>query len=160
MVRTVSFTVNGDRVEVSADPAASLLTALRETLGLKATRYGCGTEGCGACTVIVDGNARFSCTLPVSQVSDSTVQTAEGLAGAGPHSDHPLLSAFLDHQAGQCGYCLPGILMRARALLERGEAVERADVAAELDANLCRCGAHQRILDAVMDAARRMGVAT
>lgn len=153
----VAFTVNGVAVELRADPALPLLSALREDLGLKATRYGCGSEGCGACTVIVDGTARFSCTLPLSEVSGREVSTAEGLAGT--DGDHPLLTAFLDHQAGQCGYCLPGVLMRARALLDRGEKVDRRRVAEELDHNLCRCGAHGRILDAVMDAARQMGVA-
>ena len=158
MADTVAFTVNGREVEVTADPGLPLLSALREDLGLKSTRFGCGSEGCGACTVIVDGTARFSCTLPVADVAGQEVRTAEGLAG--PDGDHPLLTAFLDHQAGQCGYCLPGILMRARALLDRGEPVDRARVAQELDGNLCRCGAHARILDAIMDAAREMGVAT
>jgi len=157
MTETVAFTVNGAAVEVTADPALPLLSALREELGLKATRYGCGSEGCGACTVIVDGTARFACTLPLGDVAGRAVATAEGLAA--PDGDHPLLTAFLDHQAGQCGYCLPGILMRARALLDRGDPVDRTAVARELDANLCRCGAHGRILDAVMDAARQMGVA-
>lgn len=157
MADRIAFTVNSAAVELEADPALPLLSALREDLGLKATRYGCGSEGCGACTIIVDGTARFACTLPVSDVEGRSVRTAEGLSG--PDGDHPLLTAFLDHQAGQCGYCLPGILMRARALLDRGEPVDRNRVAQELDGNLCRCGAHQRILDAIMDAAREMGVA-
>lgn len=157
MVDRIAFTVNGGAVVLSADPSLPLLTVLREDIGLKATRFGCGSEGCGACTVIVDGEARYSCTLPLSDVAGRKVETAEGLARA--EGDHPLLRAFLDHQAGQCGYCLPGILMRAKALLDRGTPVARADVAAELDANLCRCGAHGRILDAIMDAAREMGVA-
>lgn len=162
MAETVAFTLNDHAVEVATDPGLPLLTALREVLGMKATRHGCGTEGCGACTVIVDGTARFSCTLAIGDVAGRKVRTAEGLSGPdGDRScDHPLLTAFLDHQAGQCGYCLPGILMRARALLDRGERVDRARVAAELDANLCRCGAHGRILDAVLDAARRMDRAT
>lgn len=157
MSERVAFTVNGRPVDLTADPALPLLTALREELGLKATRHGCGSEGCGACTVIIDGTARFSCTLPLSDVAGRAVRTAEGLAGA-DEDDHPLLTAFLDHQAGQCGYCLPGILMRARALLDRGETLDRARVAEELDVNLCRCGAHGRILDAVMDVAHQMGV--
>jgi nicotinate dehydrogenase subunit A len=120
MDKPIAFHVNGQPIEIRANPGLSLLTALRENLDLKATRVGCGAEACGACTVIV---------------------------------------AVLARQAGQCGYCLSGILMRARALLESGEHVNRQRVAQELDANLCRCGAHGRILDAVMDAAAQMGVA-
>ena len=151
------FHVNGRPVTVKSDPGLPLLTALREDLGLKATRYGCGAEICGVCTVIVDGTARYACTLPVSDVEGKQVLTAESLEEA--DQDHPLIIAFLANQAGQCGYCLPGILMRARALLESGEKVDRTRVARELDANLCRCGAHTRILDAVMTAATQMGVA-
>lgn len=156
MTQAVEFTLNGRAVAVTGRPDMPLLPALREDLGMKATRFGCGSEGCGACTVVVDGAARYACTLPLADVAGRRVETAEGLAR--PEGDHPLLRAFLDHQAGQCGYCLPGILMRAKALLDRGEPVDRPRVAAELDGNLCRCGAHLRILDAVMTAARDMGL--
>lgn len=153
------ITVNGAARAVAARPDTPLLWVLREELGLKSTRFGCGQETCGACTVMVDGAARFSCTLPLSDAAGTQVLTAESLAGAETGADHPLLTAFLDRQAGQCGYCLPGILMRARALLEAGGPVDRDGAAAALDVNLCRCGAHVRMLDAVMDAARRTGVA-
>ncbi len=154
MGQMTDFTVNGQRVTVEADPATPLLTILHESLGLRATRFGCGAEGCGACTLIVDGQARLSCTLPLSEVAGTRIETAENLAGPDPH---PLVTAFQDHQAGQCGYCLPGILMRAKAHLDAGGATDRASIAAALDANLCRCGAHLRILRAVAQAADKMG---
>lgn len=150
----ITIHVNGARHRVDADPATPLLHVLRETLKLKATRFGCGEGTCGACTVIVDGKAVMSCDLPISEAEDARIETAEGLA------DTPLLAAFLDHQAGQCGYCLPGILMAARALLADDPAPDRARIASALDGNLCRCGAHNRILDAIEDAARRMSGAT
>jgi len=157
MDKPIAFYVNGEPVEIKANPSLSLLTALREDLNLKATRFGCGAEDCGACSVIVDGKARYACTLAVGDITGQHVLTAESLDAK--NFEHPLLTAFLARQAGQCGYCLSGILMRARALLETGEPVDRRRVAQELDANLCRCGAHGRILDAVMDAAAEMGVA-
>jgi nicotinate dehydrogenase subunit A len=148
-----AFTLNGRPVSVRADPTVPLLHVLREDLGLKATRFGCGQATCGACTVIVDGRAVMSCDLPLSAVAGAAVETAESLDTAPPH---PLIDAFLDHQAGQCGYCLPGILMAAKALLDAEPAPDRARIAQALDPNLCRCGTHVRILDAVEDAARRM----
>lgn len=146
----ITIHVNGARHRVDADPTTPLLHVLRETLNLKATRFGCGEGTCGACTVIVDGKAVMSCDLPLGQAQGARIETAEGLA------DTPLLAAFLDHQAGQCGYCLPGILMAAKALLADDPAPDRARIASALDGNLCRCGAHNRILDAIEDAARRM----
>jgi len=113
--KPITFHVNGQPVAVDADLRLPLVTVLRENLGLKATRFGCGAEACGACTVIVDGTARYACTLPVGDIAGQQIMTAEGLESA--DQDHLLLTAFLDHQAGQCGYCLPGILMRALALL-------------------------------------------
>lgn len=155
---TLSFTVNGHPVSLDPAPDRPLLTALREDLGLKSARFGCGEETCGACTVLVDGAPRYACTLPLSEIAGRDIGTAEGLEG--PEGDHPLLEAMLAHQAAQCGYCLPGILMRARAYLDAGGPADRTAIAEALDANLCRCGAHPRILDAVIDAARRMGTAT
>lgn len=151
----VRLTVNGRDLAVAADGATALLQVLREDLGLRATRAGCGAEGCGACTVIVDGAARFSCTLPLSEAAGASVETADGLAaGAAPH---PLVTALEAHQAAQCGYCLPGIMMRAKAHLDAGGAADRAGLAAALDAHICRCGAHLRILAAVEEAATAMG---
>lgn len=154
-IREVSCWVNGETRSFVVDPTMPLLHVLREALGLKATRFGCGEGTCGACTVTVDGRAVTSCDLPAGEVAGKRVETAEGLDGNPPH---PLVEAFLDHQAGQCGYCLPGILMAARAFLEGEPALpSRARIAEALDGNLCRCGVHARILDAVEDAARRMG---
>ncbi|MDE0345977.1 MAG: (2Fe-2S)-binding protein [Boseongicola sp.] len=153
-LREVSCRVNGENRSFVVDPMMPLLHVLRETLGLMATRFGCGEGTCGSCTVMVDGQAVMSCDLPAGEVAGKRVETAEGLDGDPPH---PLVAAFLDHQAGQCGYCLPGILMAARALLERESAPpSRTRIAEALDGNLCRCGVHARILDAVEDAARRM----
>lgn len=154
MTQLITCIVNDTPRRIDASGNAALLTVLREDLGLKATRFGCGAESCGACTVLVDGAPRLACTLPVAEIDGCAVQTAEGLAA--PEGDHPLLAAFLRRQAGQCGYCLPGILMRARALLESGATVDRAAVVDALDGNLCRCGAHGRIIDAVLDAATRL----
>jgi nicotinate dehydrogenase subunit A len=149
----IAFTLNGRAVAVRSDPTVPLLHVLREDLGLRATRFGCGQATCGACTVIVNGQAVMSCDFPVSAVAGATVETAESLDTVPPH---PLLDAFLDHQAGQCGYCLPGILMASKALLDAEPAPDRARIARALDANLCRCGTHVRILDAIEDAGRRM----
>ena len=149
----VRFTLNGTAVEVGGPDEMPLLYALRDGLGLKATRFGCGDAACGACMVIVDGEARTSCDLPISAIEGARIETAEGLDG---DPAHPLLAAMLKHQAGQCGYCLPGILMAAKAYLDAGGGADRAAIAAALDANLCRCGTHVRILDAVEEAARKM----
>jgi nicotinate dehydrogenase subunit A len=151
------FTLNGTAVEIVGAAEMPLLYALRDELGMKATRFGCGDAACGACMVIVDGKARTSCDLPISAIAGARVETAEALDR---YPAHPLLAEMLAHQAGQCGYCLPGILMAAKAYLDDGGGADRAAIAAALDANLCRCGTHVRILDAVEDAARRMAGAS
>lgn len=153
----VRFTLNGTSVEVAGPEEMPLLYALRDELRLKATRFGCGDAACGACMVIVDGEARTSCDLPISTIAGARVETAEALDG---DPEHPLLAAMIAHQAGQCGYCLPGILMAAKAYLDAGGGADRTAIAAALDANLCRCGTHMRILDAVEDAARRIAGAS
>lgn len=155
-VQSVEFVVNGRPVTIETAGGVPLLHVLREDLNLKATRFGCGQGTCGACTVIVDGRPVLSCDTPVEEVAGTRIETAESL-DADPTP--PLLSAFLDRQAGQCGYCLPGILMAAKALLDTEPSPSRARIAEALDANLCRCGAHTRILDAVEDAAWRMAEA-
>lgn len=148
---TFDLQVNGERVTVETEPSAPLLTVLRNHLGLKAAKFGCGMSLCGACTVWVGGRAMYSCDLPVEAVGDSDVRTLESL---GTEADpHPLQQAFIDGQVGQCGYCLPGILMRAAAFLRDNPAPSRPEVAEALDPNLCRCGSHQRIVDAVLRAA-------
>ncbi len=145
--------MNGRPIRLDADPEMPLLYALREVAGLKGTRFGCGDAVCGACTVQVDGVARTSCDLPLSAVAGKAVETVESLDTEPPH---PLLQAALDLQAAQCGYCLPGILMAAKALLEENPTPDRHEIAQALDDNLCRCGTHTRILRAVERAAREM----
>jgi len=147
----IDFTVNGERRQVGAAETTSLLDVLRNQLELMGTRYGCGLEQCGSCMVLLDGEPVYSCTREVGTVAGRSVTTIEGLGA--PSKLHPLQQAFLDEQAGQCGYCLSGILMSAKALLDRNKNPSRADIVAALDRHLCRCGAHQRIMRAVERAA-------
>ena len=151
---TISLIVNGSAVGVGADPDTPLLDVLRNHLGLVGTKFGCGLEQCGCCMVLVDGRPEKSCGKAVSTVSGKSVLTIEGLGT--PERPHPLQQAFLDEQAGQCGYCLPGILVTAKALLDKNPAPSRAEIALALDDNICRCGSHARILRAVERAAARM----
>ncbi len=148
------LTVNGKPVSVAADEETSLLDVLRNRLGLKGARFGCGLEQCGTCTVLVDGKPEKSCTKPIWSVAGKSVVTIEGLGT--PDRPHPLQQAFLDEQAGQCGYCLTGILLAASALLASNPSPTRADIAAALDGNICRCGTHNRIIRAVQRAALTM----
>lgn len=147
----VALTVNGEARRVDAAETTSLLEALRNHLGLMGTRYGCGQEQCGCCMVLVDGQPAYACTRELGTVAGREVTTIEGLGT--PARLHPLQQAFLDEQAGQCGYCLSGILISAKALLDRNPNPSRADIVTALDKHLCRCGAHQRILRAVERAA-------
>ncbi len=146
-----AFTLNGAQAAVSASGDTPLLYALRNELDCKSVRFGCGLEQCGCCAVLVDGEKAFACTLPVASVAGKSVETVEGLGAA--DRPHPIQQAFLDEQAGQCGYCLSGILMATKALLARNAQPTRADVVAALDDHLCRCGAHTRIVRAVLRAA-------
>jgi nicotinate dehydrogenase subunit A len=155
VIMDIAFTVNGERRQVGAPETASLLEVLRNHLGLRGTRYGCGLEQCGCCMVLVDGEPVYACTREVGTLAGRTVTTIEGLGT--PTKPHPLQQAFLDEQAGQCGYCLSGILISAKALLDRNPSPSRAEVAAALDKHLCRCGSHQRILRAVERAAATLG---
>ena len=148
----VAFTVNGEARRVDAAETTSLLEALRNHLGLMGTRYGCGLEQCGACMVLIDGQPAYACTREAGTVAGRSVTTIESLGT--PDNPHPLQQAFLDEQAGQCGYCLSGIIMSAKALLDRNPAPTRAEVVTALDRHLCRCGAHQRIIRAVERAGR------
>ncbi len=147
MALEIAFHVNGAAKSVLADEAAPLIHVLRNILELKATRFGCGEEQCGACMVLIDGTPSYSCTLPAGDVAGRRVETAECIPA------HPLYDAFLAEQAGQCGYCLSGILMSAKALLDRTHTPSREDVVTALDPHLCRCGAHERIIRAVERAA-------
>ena len=151
-MQPTSFTVNGSAVSVTADGDTPLLDILRNHLGLVGTKFGCGQEQCGCCMVLVDGRAEKSCGKALSSVAGREIVTIEGLGTR--ERPHPLQQAFLDEQAGQCGYCLPGIIISAKALLDRNPAPSRAEIAAALDDNICRCGSHIRILRAVECAAR------
>jgi nicotinate dehydrogenase subunit A len=150
MAETHRFRVNGREV-ASQSEEATLLMVLRNELGLRGTRFGCGLEQCGACVVLVDGAPRYSCTLPLADAAGRDVQTVEGLAKDSRLD--PLQQAFIDEQAGQCGYCLSGILMAARALLNRIPQPSRAQIVEALDGHLCRCGSHLRIIRAIERAA-------
>jgi nicotinate dehydrogenase subunit A len=142
--------VNGQSVRVASDGATPLLSVLRDELALRGSRFGCGTEQCGACMVLIDGEPACSCTLAIESLAGRAVTTVEGLSRNG--ALHPLQQAFLDEQAGQCGYCLSGILISAAALLARNPRPTRSEIAAALDRHLCRCGMHNRVLRAVARA--------
>jgi nicotinate dehydrogenase subunit A len=148
----ISFQVNGKPATVRrADPAMPLLYALRDDLGLKGPKFGCGMAQCGACTVILDGNAIRSCVTPVSSVAGSNVQTLEGLGAR--ERLHPVQQAFIEAQALQCGYCTNGMVMAAKALLDRVKQPSDEQIVDALEGHLCRCGAHSRIVQAVRRAA-------
>jgi nicotinate dehydrogenase subunit A len=147
--------VNGKSVHVESDGSKPLLSVLRDDLGLRGTRFGCGTEQCGSCMVLIDGEPSFSCARPIESLGGKAVTTVEGLSPDGVL--HPLQQAFLDEQAGQCGYCLSGILMSATALLARNPRPSRSEIAVALDRHLCRCGVHNRIMRAVARAGATMG---
>jgi nicotinate dehydrogenase subunit A len=153
-MQPTTLTVNGSAVQVSAADDTPLLDVLRNHLGLKGTKFGCGLEQCGCCMVLIDGSPEKSCGKAVSIVAGKDIVTIEGLGT--PERPHPLQTAFLDKQAGQCGYCLPGILICAKALLDRNPSPSRAQIAEALDENICRCGSHVRILRAVERAAAQM----
>ena len=148
----VELRVNGElrRVEAAAD--TPLLYVLRNDLGLTAAKFGCGLEQCGACTVIIDGEARMSCRVPISALAGSEITTLEGIGTR--EAPHPLQRAFMAENAAQCGYCSAGILMAAKALLDRNKRPSAPEIRSALKDNLCRCGAHNRVVRAVQRAAR------
>jgi len=150
----IELRVNGARHRLDVDPTTPLLFVLRNDLGLLSPKLGCGVEQCGACTVLVGGQAVQSCGLAVGRVGEREVVTLEGLGGDGRL--HPLQQAFLDEQAAQCAYCVPGILMAAAALLAWNDAPSDAEVRRALAGNLCRCGAHPRMLRAIARAAEAL----
>ncbi len=149
--RSIELNVNGQPRRVEAKEDTPLLWVLRNVLGLRGTRFGCGHEQCGACVVLVDGRPTYSCTRGVATLEGKTITTIEGLGDAA--KPHPLQEAFLAEQAGQCGYCLSGMLMAAKALIDTNPTPSRREIAAALDPHLCRCGAHNRIIRAVERAA-------
>jgi len=147
----IELTVNEHQVRVEAAETTPLLDVLRNELDLKGSRYGCGLEQCGSCMVLVDGEPVFSCSREVGTIAGRHITTIEGLGGR-----HPLQVAFLQEQAGQCAYCLSGIIMSAKALLDRNPSPTREDIVRALDKHLCRCGAHPRIIRAVAKAAEAL----
>lgn len=158
MAGNIRLRVNGKPVSLEVDGERSLLSVLRNDLGLVGTKYGCGEGLCGACTVVVDGVAVRSCAVSVASVAGSEVLTIEGLARDG--TLHPLQEAFAAHGAFQCGYCTPGMIMSAYALLHANPTPTREQIRAGLEDNLCRCGAHLRILAAIAEVARGKGGAS
>jgi nicotinate dehydrogenase subunit A len=155
MSQDIAFTVNGNPVSVVvAHEQTPLLDVLRNELHLMWTRFGCGLEQCGCCIVLIEGKPEKSCGRAIGSVAGRNVTTVEGIGT--PEKPHPLQQAFLEEQAGQCGYCLSGILISAKALLDCNPSPTRAEIARALDDNLCRCGTHNRILRAVEKAAARL----
>lgn len=144
---TMRISVNGHQCDITATPETPLLYVLRNDLGLNAAKYGCGLGRCGACTVHLDGEAAYACLVTVEEVADRQVTTLEGLGNA--EDLHPLQRAFLDEQAAQCGYCVPGIVVTAAALLATNPQPTDAEVRHALEGTLCRCGSHGRILRAI-----------
>ena len=146
MANKYSLTVNGQKHEIESDPDTPLLYILRNDLKLKGTKFGCGGGVCGACTVIMDGLAIFSCDTPIWSIDDKKIETIEGISQDGIH---PLQELLIDEQAGQCGYCLSGIIMKVKAITDDDPTKSVDDIANELDRNLCRCGSQLRIMNAV-----------
>lgn len=157
MAQTVGLRVNGAEHAVEADPDTALLAVLRGALALSGPRFGCGADQCGACYVLIDGRAVAACTTPLWAAAGKDVVTVEGLGRGGDL--HPLQRAFVAEQALQCGYCVSGILISAAALLSRNPDPSEAEVRQALDRNLCRCGAHNRMVRAVLRAASEMQAA-
>ena len=151
---TVRFRLNSVEVDVDVDPGRMLLDVLRGSLAVTGPHFGCGAGECGACNVMVDGCAVSSCDIPLWSIAGKEVTTLEGLGNA--EQPHPLQRAFIAEQALQCGYCVPGILISAAALLKRNPSPSKEDVKQALDGNLCRCGSHNRMVRAVLRAAAEM----
>jgi nicotinate dehydrogenase subunit A len=143
----ITINVNGGDQTIEASPDSMLLYALRDNLGLRGPKFGCGLSECGACTVIMDGTAIHSCVTPLVAAEGHKITTLEGLGT--PDNPNPLQQAFIDEQAAQCGYCIGGMIMTAQAFLERNPHPRRDDIKQALNGNLCRCGTHMRIVRAV-----------
>ncbi|GHD24328.1 (2Fe-2S)-binding protein [Tianweitania populi] len=153
----VALTVNGQSHQIEADPDTPLLYVLRDELHLHGAKYGCGLGQCGSCTVMVDGQAVFSCVTPVLLLEGREITTVEGLGTI--ESPGPMQQAFIEEQAAQCGYCIPGMMMRAQALLQRNPGASDEEIVAHMEPNLCRCGTHMRILAAIKRAGGLMQMA-
>ena len=155
MNRSIRFSLNGQHITLNADDDSTLLWVLRTELGLTGTKYGCGEGICGACTVIVGDKAMRSCKTPLKNIEGKEVMTIEGLARNGKL--HPLQQSFINHGALQCGYCTSGMILDAYAFLHKNPKPSRDEIVSHMERNLCRCGAHQRIVDAIESASREMG---
>jgi carbon-monoxide dehydrogenase small subunit len=151
MEETIRFKLNGKETELVTDPNQILLWVLRNHFGLTGTKYGCGIGFCGACTVLIDGEAARSCMMPVSDVAGKSLVTIEGLENG--EELHPVQQAFVDHDALQCGFCTPGMILTAVGMLGKNPSPTREQIVTGLEENLCRCGAHNRIISAVQSAA-------
>lgn len=154
MEETIVFQLNGKKTELKTDPSQTLLSVLRNHFGLTGTKFGCGVGFCGSCTVLIDNVPERSCTLSIGDVTGKKVTTIEGLAKNGKL--HPVQKAFVEHDALQCGYCTPGMIMSSTGLLLRNPAPSTQQIKEGLEDNLCRCGAHVRIVEAVHTAAKEM----
>jgi aerobic-type carbon monoxide dehydrogenase small subunit (CoxS/CutS family) len=154
MEQKISFNLNGKKTEIMVDPAATLLWVLRNKMGLTGTKFGCGTGFCGACTVLINREPVRSCQISVNDAAGKDIITIEGLARNGKL--HPVQQAFVDHEALQCGFCTPGMIMTAAGLLMKNPKPTRQEIISGLDDNYCRCGAHVRIIEAVATAANTM----
>lgn len=146
----MKLNINGRVQEVEAEPSTPLLYVLRNDLGLNGAKFGCGLGQCGACVVLADGEAIFSCLTPICVLEKREIRTLEGLGTA--EKPGPMQQAFIEEQSAQCGYCIPGMMMRAQALLERKPDASEADIRGALQPHLCRCGTHMRIVRAVVRA--------
>lgn len=153
MKRNVHLWVNEDEVELVVEPSTLLLDVLRESLGLTGARRGCETSYCGACTVLLDGQTAHSCTILAALVGDRKITTIEGLANDGKLD--PLQESFIEHNGFQCGYCTPGMILAAKALLLESPDPSEAEIRRAIDGNLCRCTGYQKIVKSVMDGARK-----
>src|SRR3954467_5461083 len=153
----IRVNVNGKTEELDADPSTPLLYVLRDHLQLNGAKFGCGLGQCGSCTVTVDGRAVFSCITPIAALGGRGIRTIEGLGTI--DNPGPIQRAFIEEQAAQCGYCIPGMMMRAQALLSVNKSPSDADIRKHLQPNLCRCGTHMRIVKAVKRAAQLMKTA-
>lgn len=154
MIEAIQFKLNGETVRLRVDGKRMLLWVLRTDLGLTGTKYGCGEEQCGACTVLVNGEAVLSCQMPVKQVAGKEVVTIEGLGGSG--GLHPLQKAFVEHDALQCGFCTPGMILKAHSLLVKTPLPTREQIIQAMEQNLCRCGSYPRVVQAIEAASRQM----
>jgi nicotinate dehydrogenase subunit A len=147
----IRLDINGRQHEIQSDGRTPLLYVLRDELGLNGAKYGCGLGQCGACTVLLDGKSIFSCIVPAAAAEGRSVTTLEGLGGI--DNPGPLQRAFIEEQAAQCGFCIPGMIMRAQALLQTNPAPSDYEIRTHMQTNLCRCGTHMRILAAIRRAA-------